>query len=340
MSREKNNMKRFVATLALLLPAVAAAQTAPITKALSHAIHAVDDLDTTLAFYNNVFGIKGNPSDFANPAVPLLTNAPGVTLRLSMLSLPGGLRFELTHFKGLERKGAQAKYTDPGAASLVFYVRDIDTLVANAKKANAPIVTTGGVPVEISTAKGKERSIILRDPDGYFLQLLQEPPAAGAPETNVYRVSMAYTMENADATAAFYTGQLGIPLSAPTAFSKDAAMLQLYGAPAGTEFRKLSGVMPGPQAAQIEFTEFRGVPRAKFQLRVRDPGAPAMCIQVNEERPTIAHMKAAGTPIISANGEIVDFGGGTFTIFVQDPNGMNLEVFERNPPPGRNGGQR
>ena len=51
-------------------------------------------------------------------------------------------------------------------------------------------------------------------------------------------------------------------------------------------------------------------------------------------------MRAAGTPILSANGEIVDFGGGTFTIFVQDPNGMNLEVFERNPPPGRNGGQR
>jgi catechol 2,3-dioxygenase-like lactoylglutathione lyase family enzyme len=333
-------MKRLAIATALLLPAALTAQTPAITKALSHAIHAVDDLDTTLAFYNSVFGIKGNPSDFANPAVPLLTNAPGVTLRLSMLSLPGGLRFELTHFKGLERKAAQAKYTDPGAASLVFYVRDIDTLVANAKKANAPIITTGGVPVEISTAKGKERSIILRDPDGYFLQLLQEPPAASAPETNVYRVSMAYTMENAEATAAFYTGQLGIPLSAPTAFSKDAAMLQLYGAPAGTEFRKISGVMPGPQMARIEFTEFRGVPRTKFQLRVRDPGAPAMCIQVNEERPTIAHMKAAGTPIISANGEIVDFGGGTFTIFVQDPNGMNLEVFERNPPPGRNGGQR
>jgi catechol 2,3-dioxygenase-like lactoylglutathione lyase family enzyme len=334
-------MKRVVVTLALFLPAVAAAQTPAITKALSHAIHAVDDLDTTLAFYNSVFDIKGNPSDFANPAVPLLTNAPGVTLRLSMLSLPGGLRFELTHFKGLERKGAQAKYTDPGAASLVFYVRDIDSLVANAKKANAPIVTTGGVPVEISTAKGKERSIILRDPDGYFLQLLNEPPpSASETKTNVYRVSMAYTMENADATAAFYTGQLGIPLSAPTAFSKDPAMLQLYGAPAGTEFRKLSGVMPGPQAAQIEFTEFRGVPRTKFQLRVRDPGAPAMCIQVNEERPTIARMKAAGTPIISANGEVVDFGGGTFTIFVQDPNGMNLEVFERNPPPGRSGGPR
>src|SRR3984957_2003850 len=208
-------MKKLVLTLALAAIAVVAvthvaAQSTSLTKALSHAIHAVDDLDTTLAFYNNVFGLKGNPSDFLNPAVPLLTNAPGVTLRLSMLALPGGLRFELTHFKGLERKPAQAKYTDPSAASLVFYVRDIDGAVANAKKANAPIVTMGGAPVEITTAKGKARSILLRDPDGFFLQLVQETPAPNAPEGNVHRVSLAYTMDDAEATRAFYTGKLGI----------------------------------------------------------------------------------------------------------------------------------
>src|SRR3954470_15807723 len=145
-------MKKLV--LSLVFAAIAhvavtrmAAQSASPTKALSHAIHAVEDLDTTLAFYRNVFGLNRNPSDFLNPAVPLLTNAPGVTLRVSMLALPGGMRFELTHFKGLERKPGQAKYTDPGAASAVFYVRNIDTAVANAKKANAPIVTTGGAPV-------------------------------------------------------------------------------------------------------------------------------------------------------------------------------------------------
>src|SRR5215470_2839800 len=124
-------MQRNALSLALAAASIVAitcvtAQSTPATKALSHAIHAVDDLDTTLAFYKNVFGLNGNPSDFLNPAVPLLTNAPGVTLRLSMLTLPGGMRFELTHFKGLERKPARAKYTDPGAASIVFYVRDID----------------------------------------------------------------------------------------------------------------------------------------------------------------------------------------------------------------------
>ncbi len=310
----------------------------PHIRSLSHAIHAVDDLDTTLAFYRDVFGLKGNPQDFPNPAVPLLTNAPGVTLRMSMLALPGGMRFELTHFKGVERKPARAAYTDPGAASVVFYVRDIDAAVAAAKKANAPIVTTGGMPIEVMTAKGKARSIVLRDPDGFFIQLVQETPAAGAPEGNVHRVSLAYTMESADATAKFYSGMLGVELNGPGGFARDPAMAKLVGAPEGTEFRKLTGTLPGPNNAYVEFTEFRGVPRTKFHLRVRDPGAPAMAVQVNNLPGMIAMMKSAGVNVISANGEIVDFGGGTHTIFVEDPNGMNIEVFERTGAPGRGRG--
>jgi catechol 2,3-dioxygenase-like lactoylglutathione lyase family enzyme len=322
---------------AATVPFVALAQTEstdqpkPQIRSLSHAIHAVEDLDTTLAFYREVFGLNGTPQDFPNPAVPLLTNAPGVTLRLSMMPLPGAMRFELTHFKGLERKPARAAYTDPGAGSIVFYVRDIDLAVANAKKANAPIITTGGAPIEVATAKGKARSIIIRDPDGFFVQVVQEAPAPGAPEGNVHRVSLAYTMESAESTSKFYTGMMGVELAGPSKFSKDPAMLTLVGAPEGTEFRKLTGVLPGPNA-YVEFTEFRGVPRTKFHLRVRDPGAPAMAIQVINLTGMIAEMKAAGVNVISANGQIVDFGGGTHTIFVEDPNGMNLEVFERSGP--------
>jgi catechol 2,3-dioxygenase-like lactoylglutathione lyase family enzyme len=314
--------------------ALAESQPAGHIQSLSHAIHAVENLDTTLAFYSAVFGLNGKPQDFPNPAVPLLTNAPGVTLRMSMLALPGKMRFELTDFRGPERKPAQAKYTDPGAGSIVFHVRDIDTALANAKKANAPIVTMGGAPVEITTAAGKVRSIIIRDPDGFFVQMIQDAPAADAPEGNVHRVSLAYTMESAEATKNFYTGMMAIELSGPSAFSKDAAMLQLYGAPAGTEFRKLSGVIQGPPAS-VEFTEFRGVPRSKFHLRVRDPGAPAMAIQVINLAGMVAQMKAAGTNLISANGQLVDFGNGVHNIFVEDPNGMNIELFERSAPPDK-----
>jgi catechol 2,3-dioxygenase-like lactoylglutathione lyase family enzyme len=313
-------------------------QAKPQIKSLSHAIHAVNELDTTLAFYRDVFGLNGMPTDFPNPGVPLLTDAPGVTLRLSMMRLPGSMQFEFTHFKGLDRKPARAAYTDPGAASIVLYVRDIDAAVANAKKANAEIVTAGGAPVEIPTAKGEARSIVMRDPDGFFVQAVQEAPADGAPAGNVHRVSLAYTMESAEATAKFYNGIVGLDLTGPSAFSKDSALLKLVGAPKGTEFRKLSGTMPGPAHAHIEFTEFRGLSRTKFHLRVRDPGAPAMAIQVNDLTGMLALLKAAGTHVISANGQIVDFGGGTHTIFVEDPNGMNIEIFERTGAPRGNAG--
>jgi catechol 2,3-dioxygenase-like lactoylglutathione lyase family enzyme len=249
-----------------------------------------------------------------------------------MMRLPGAMQFELTHFKGLERRPARAAYTDPGAASIVLYVRDLDAAVANAKRANALIVTTSGVPVEITTARGKARSILLRDPDGFFVQVVQETPPPGAPEGNVHRVSLAYTMESAESTARFYNGMMGLELTGPSAFSKDPAMLRLAGAPEGTEFRKLTGVIPGPPA-YLEFTEFRGLPRNKFHLRVRDPGAPAMAIQVINLNGMVAQMKAAGTHLVSANGQIVDFGNGTHNIFVEDPNGMNIELFERSDQP-------
>lgn len=313
--------------------ASAVAQPSPAgqTKSLSHAIHAVNDLDTTLAFYRDVFGFDGNAQDFPNPAVPLLTNAPGVTLRLSMLRLPGGTRFELTHFKGLERRPAEARYTDPGAGSLVLYVRDIDALVAAAKKANATIVTTGGAPVEIETANGRARSIVLRDPDGFFLQLVEAAAGAGEPEGNVHGVSLAYTMEDAGATRDFYAGMMGIELAGAVGFVRDPAFAKLVGAPEDVEFRRLSGTLP--PSTKVEFTEFRGVPRTKFHLRVRDPGAPAMAIEVTNIEGMLAQMQAAGVNVISANGELVDFGNGVHNIFVEDPNGLNLELFERSAAP-------
>jgi hypothetical protein len=125
---------------------------------------------------------------------------------------------------------------------------------------------------------------------------------------------------------------MGLELSGPSRFSKDPAMLKLVGAPEGTEFRKLTGLLPGPPT-YVEFTEFRGVSRTKFHLRVRDPGAPAMAIQVTNLKGMIDQMKSGGVHLISANGQIVDFGGGTHNIFVEDPNGMNIELFERSGPP-------
>lgn len=314
----------------------AASQEAPAgrMRSLSHAIHAVDDLDTTLAFYREVFGIDGRAQDFRNAAVPLLTNAPGVTLRLAMVGLPGGTRFEFTHFMGLERAGAEARYTDPGAASLVLSVRGIDHYVDAARAAGARFLTTGGAPVAIETAEGAARSIVLRDPDGFFVQLVEASganggaDAAGDGDGEVLSVALAYTMEDTAATVAFYNGMLGVEFASPGAFVRNPVLAKLFGAPEDVEIRRLTGVLP--PGTPVTFTEFRGVPRTKFHLRVRDPGAPALALQVDNIEGMLAQMKARGVNVISANGELVDFGNGVHNVFVEDPNGMNLELFERN----------
>lgn len=318
-----------LALTALLIATAPPAHSEPAgeTLALSHAIHAVEDLDTTLAFYREVFGIEGNATAFDNPAVPLLTNAPGVSLRLAMIGLPGGTRFEFTHFMGLERQRGIAAYTDPGAASLVFHVRDIDTLVAAARSAGATIVTTGGAPVEISTPDGSVRSIVFRDPDGFFVQIVEDTPAADAAAGNIHRVSLAYTMRDAQATENFYAGMMGIELSGSMQFGRDAALARLFGAPESVEFRRLSGQLP--PGTPVTFTEFRGVPRTDFDLRVRDPGAPAMAIQVANIEGMLAQMKAAGVNVLSSNKELVNFGNNVRVIFVEDPSGVNIELIER-----------
>ena len=134
-------------------------------------------------------------------------------------------------------------------------------------------------------------------------------------------------MEDAGATQKFYTGMMAVPLAGPTEFKRDATIAKLFGAPETVEFRKLSGTLPPGTA--VEFTEFRGVPRTKFHLRVRDPGAPAMAINVDNLEGMVAQMKAAGVNLISANGELVDFGNGVRNIFVEDQNGLNLELIYR-----------
>ena len=95
-----------------------------------------------------------------------------------MTQLQGAFNFELTQFGDLERQmNKQPDIQDSGAPMMKMLVRDLDAVVANAKKANAPIVTKGGMPVTAPTPIGTAKAIIMRDPDGYFVEAIQATPA-------------------------------------------------------------------------------------------------------------------------------------------------------------------
>src|SRR4029077_9161085 len=150
---------------------------------LMHAIHSTNDVEKTLAFYQGVFALNGQVRGFDPKGPRILTNSPTASLRVAMTNLtghagPSAMNFELTQFGDLERQtNKQPDAQDPGAPMMKWLVLDLDAVVANAKKVNAPILTKGGVPVTAPTPIGSAKAIVMRDPDGYFVEAIQATPA-------------------------------------------------------------------------------------------------------------------------------------------------------------------
>jgi catechol 2,3-dioxygenase-like lactoylglutathione lyase family enzyme len=322
-----------IAASALLLGGSVGAQ-APVPNptnktgviGLMHAIHSTNDVDKTLAFYQAVFGVGGQVRPFASTGPQILTNSPGATLRVAMTQLKGGFNFELTEFGNLERQmHKQPEIADPGAPMMKILVRDIDAIVAAAKKVNAPIVTTSGAPVTVPTSAGTAKAIIMRDPDGYFVEAIQGTPAADSPEGPVLGAIMGLTVRDINESLKYWNGVLGNEFSADAKFSSDAAMLDLMGLPKGASYRMGGGLISGSKA-RIEFVEIKGVARKPFDLRVTDANASGMALRVGHIRELLAKIKANGGRVLSRDGQLVEWSDTVRNVFVKDPNGLNLEL--------------
>ena len=321
------------AACGLLLSAVRAQGPTPgpapasaVTVGFMHAIHATNEVEKTLAFYHDVFGVSGQVRDFANQAVPILTDSPGATLKVSMLNLPGqGFNFELTQFSNVERHAAQPQIWDPGAPHMKFLVRDIEPVVAAVKRAGTKILTASGAPVAVKLPLGDVRTIFFRDPDGYIVEAIQLPAPADAPAGNVLGSIMGLTVRDMDESLRFWQEQLGWSFTGDKAFAKAPAMLDLMGLPAGSEYRTLTGMVPGSRA-RIEITEFKGMPRKAFDLRVPDPGASGMAIRVANIEELLSKLKREGVRVVSKDGELVLWSATLRNVFVKDPNGLNIEL--------------
>ena len=313
----------------------AAPATAPVkgaTTGFMHAIHATNNIETTLAFYREVFGLDAKVTPFANPGVPLLTNSPGVSLRVAMLRVPGqGFNFELTEFTNTERRGARPRLTDPGAPHMKFLVRDIDVVMAAAKKRGAEIITRSGAPVAF--LDGAVTRIFMRDPDGYIVEAVRFPTPLDAPAfPNVLGSVMGLTLGDANASMAFWRDLLGWEFTEEPSWSKDPRIVDLMALPEGVEARPIRAVVPG-STARIEMIEFRGAKGTPFDPRVPDPGASGMAIRVANIEELLSKVKAAGIRVISKDGALVEWDAKTRNVFVKDPNGFLVELVGTVVPP-------
>jgi catechol 2,3-dioxygenase-like lactoylglutathione lyase family enzyme len=193
---------------------VAAAPTG-IVIGFQNLIHTVANVDRSVAFYRDAFGMEVNGTGPAkapaeNPRIQQMTNTRGAKFRVASVKIPGAdFSLEFTEFTNIDRNPVVSGMRDPGNSMLNLRVKDIDAIMPVLLKAGATVITTGGQVMERKNATNNtsNRAIFLHDPDGFVMELEQfypEQPSTAPPGSKVLTGSIGMTASDADKTAVFW----------------------------------------------------------------------------------------------------------------------------------------
>lgn len=323
---------------ALLFTGLAAAQSTPVT-ALQNLAHAVDDLAKTVPFYRDVIGLQlgGRDPLQAQPAalnedMSRFTATQGARFRAAVFRIPNApFGFELTEFTGTARQAAQPRIQDPGAATLVLTVRDMDKMFAKLKAASATIVTAGGQPINPGNdPNSKLRSIVIRDPDGFFLEILQPDPlpaSAASATGDILGGSVQLAIEDTAKTLAFFKDAFGFAARPSGQMGSSPAVARLINLP-NAQWRITHGGIAGT-TLDFGLIEYSGVDRKPFLMGAQDPGSPAFTMVVGDIVAAVAQWKSAGGTVVSTGGAAIVQPNGAGNVFVRDVNGFMWELIQR-----------
>jgi catechol 2,3-dioxygenase-like lactoylglutathione lyase family enzyme len=294
----------------------------------------VADLDQTVAFYRDVLGLQiastPAPTWDVEPWLRGLHGTPGSPLRFATARIPGvRVGVEMVEHKDIERAPVRPRAQDPGACTIILMVRDLDTLFARARSAGAPVITLGGGPINLVDSGGNGRAVVVKDPDGHFVELVQlDPlPATAAPATsNVIGASVRVTVADTDQTLHLYRDLLGVPFKVGS-FTNDRTLADLTGV-TNAQIRRSDGQFPG--GAQYQFLEYRGVDRKPLRARVQDPGSTRFQLMVRDLDSALTAFKSTGGVIVSTGGEPVVEAGVRYAL-VRDLNNLFWVVWKTRP---------
>jgi predicted enzyme related to lactoylglutathione lyase len=323
----------------LLLPTTAFAQATPVI-ALQNLAHTTDSLDKTVPFYRDVIGlpVNGARDPLAQEPQALdedmskFTATKGAKFRAATFRIPNAnFGFELTEFSGVPRKSGLPKIQDPGAATLVLQVRDMDRIIAKLKTAGTTIVTSGGVPVNpTGNANSKLREIIIRDPDGFFVELQQPDPlpdASARTTDDFLGGSVQLSIEDSTKTVAFLRDAIGFAPRPTGQLATNPVVANLIGLQ-GAQWRITHGSIPG-MALDFGLIEYIEVPRTRFSMGAQDPGSPAFTMVVRDIDAAVDQWTKAGGTVVTTGARPIKRANGAGNVFVRDVNGFMWELIQR-----------
>ncbi len=295
-------------------------------------IHNVANIEKSAAFYQEALGLEltgaapvSQRTFASNPPVARLYGTPdspnmrGFTVRLP--DSPGGLEFN--QFKDADQKIVAPRVQDPGATVLVLRVKNLPAALAKLRETGAPVITTGGVPA------GK--TVLLKDPDGFYVELVESENAAeGKAPGMVIGASMMITVNDMDKSVHLYRDLIGFPLKVDAAFAKDKALSKTLGVN-GASYRHAIGNIPGT-SFQVDFVEFRGVDRKLGHTRPFDLGSANLRVRVADEEAFVKNLKDAGVAVASDGGEPITLNNNVKTCILSDGNNFFFQIMSAAPP--------
>lgn len=266
----------------------------------------VEDMDRSLAFYHDAFGMEvpALPASGQRPYNPTnrqlfkFFDIAGAKERHQSARVAGTrVTVEMMEIQQVPHQTIPLRIQDPGAAAIVFIVRDVEAALARATQAKATIATPGGKAVTIADGA---RAILIRDIDGRFIELRQLATTPATPAGDILDMRLSIAVNNMDETTRVYRDVLGFTVQGETKFSGETAMRSLTGL-TKAQVRRSRVQAPGSML-WIEFAEFKGVDRTPLRMRIQDRGAARLQLRVQDVDPIVTAVKAAGWKVMSEDG--------------------------------------
>ena len=294
----------------------------------------VENMDRSLAFYHDVFGMEvpampesggARPYNNTNRRLFAMFDIMGAKERHQSARVRGiRTGVEPMEIQGVPFRKIPLRIQDPGNATLVLVVRDVDATLAKVRQGGYPVVTAGGKPVALADGS---RAVVIRDVDDRFIEIRQPAAVpATAPAGNIVEIRASIAVADMDRTIRLYRDVLGFTIEGETPFAANKAMRDLTGLPQAE--MRYARAKAQNSTMWFEFVEFKGVERTPLKMRIQDRGATRVQFRTQGIDALVDAVKKAGLTVVSHGGVAVpippDFRGA----LVADPNNFFFSLFE------------
>jgi catechol 2,3-dioxygenase-like lactoylglutathione lyase family enzyme len=261
--------------------------------------------------------------------------------RVALLPIPGTaatlggpeMTIEAIEIKGITSNQFNPSLTDPGASYLKLIVADLDKTLTLLKDERFPVITVGENPVELSGwpgMSGRIRAVLVRDPDGYPVELMELTPApatTAAPGSKVLGARVTIVVDDLERTCRLYQSLVGPDfkfwlnpsLMGDTVYEN---LTNTHG-----QFQLAEAMVPGSPVV-MELIEYKNHNKNFHRPHFQDPGAAHFLFMAKDDDVIIDRVKAAGVRTTSPSNAPVFIASTTRMFFITDPQGFWLEFMD------------